>query len=150
MARCVSRTQTASGRTAARVANGGLTIDWPVLQVAVSNADNPGQVSEVAACLGGSAVDASAAALPNVAGTLYCCMPLPFTGTGLPLHVHGTWALQSNRRELWTNIDDERKLVRCVCLSSSASEVAAAPAQAPAVCQRNVVTADGAMVLNTL
>ena len=84
----------------------------PMLQVAVSNADNPGQVAEVAACLGGSSTDAPTAALPVVAGTLYCCMPLPFTGTGLPLHVHGTWALQSNRRELWTNIDDERKLVQ--------------------------------------
>ena len=31
---------------------------------------------------------------------------LPFHRTGLPVHVHASWALQSNRRELWSNIDD--------------------------------------------
>ena len=33
-------------------------------------------------------------------------MQLPFESTGLPVHVHATWALQSNRRDLWSNIDD--------------------------------------------
>ena len=85
------------------------------LQVAVSNPDNAGQVSEVAACLGRSSASGTPAALHPVNGNLFCCMPLPFSATGLPVHVNGSWRLQSNRRELWTNIDDERKLVRCMC-----------------------------------
>ena len=84
------------------------------MQVAVTSPQNAGMVSEIAACLEETtASEPSAAALPAVDGTLYCFLPLPFTATGLPLHVHASWALQSNRRELWSNIDDARKLVRC-------------------------------------
>ena len=80
--------------------------------MAVANPDNAGQVSEVAARLGRSAAVGIPAVLHPVDGNLFCCMPLPFSATGLPVHVNGSWRLQSNRRELWTNIDDERKLVR--------------------------------------
>ena len=85
--------------------------------MAVSNPDNAAQVSEVAACLGRSSASGTPAALYPVNGNLFCCMPLPFSATGLPVHVNGSWRLQSNRRELWTNIDDERKLVRCMCFT---------------------------------
>ena len=83
-----------------------------VTQVAVTSPHNPAEVSEIAACLEETTADRqSVAALPQVDGTLYCYLPLPFTATGLPLHVHASWALQSNRRELWSNIDDARNLV---------------------------------------
>ena len=83
------------------------------VQVAVTSPHNAAEISEIAACLEETAASGrSVVAPPAVDGTLYCYLPLPFTATGLPLHVHASWALASNRRELWSNIDDARKLVR--------------------------------------
>ena len=73
------------------------------LKTAVSSPDNPLEAAEVAALLSSSG---SGSEPPVVDGNLFCCMPLPFSKTGLPVHVHASWALQSNRRELWSNIDD--------------------------------------------
>jgi len=75
------------------------------LKTAVSSPDKPLDTAEVAALLSNSS-SGSCSEPPVVNGNLFCCMPLPFSKTGLPVHVHASWALQSNRRELWSNIDD--------------------------------------------
>lgn len=60
----------------------------------------------VAALLQQAGQQAKDRALPSIDGKVFVTLPMPFSVSGLPIHINGAFWIQSDRRKLWSGEND--------------------------------------------